>query len=89
LHNWPDLIGQHISLDKKPWPSPSGLTEAQFYGIRQMCVLADWRRAAGRQVARPKDHEQEWAQLDVVSILAQAVRCMAIPRSIEETHTEK
>jgi hypothetical protein len=70
LHNWSDLIGQHISLDEMPWPAPSGLSKSQFYAIREMCVLADWERAAGRPLARPEDHDKEWAQLNVAAIVA-------------------
>jgi hypothetical protein len=54
--DWPDLKGQCISLEERPWPSPSGLTQAQFYRIRHMCVLRDWARMAGRPMSPPADH---------------------------------
>jgi hypothetical protein len=52
--DWPDLKGQRISLEERPWPSPSGLSEAQFYRLREMSVLGDWARMAGRP-ALPAD----------------------------------
>jgi hypothetical protein len=54
VRDWPDLKGQCISLEERPWPSPSGLSEAQFYSMRDMCVLSDWERMAGRP-ALPAD----------------------------------
>ena len=58
---------------RNPGPHHRGSASSEFYSLREMCVLADWKRAAGRQVARPEDHEREWAaQLDVAAILAQA-----------------
>jgi hypothetical protein len=56
VRDWPDLTGQRISLEERPWPSPSGLTEAQFYSVRHMCVLRDWDRMARRPMSPPDDH---------------------------------
>jgi hypothetical protein len=55
VRDWPDLTGQRISLEERPWPSPSGLTEAQFYDIRRTCILAEWDRMAGRPMSPPDD----------------------------------
>jgi hypothetical protein len=56
VRDWPDLIGQRISIEERPWPSPSKLTEAQFFRVRRMCVLQDWDRMAGRPMSPPDDH---------------------------------